>query len=477
MSTRRVLVGCLTAVLLAVGVSTVGPSVAASASLACARYTSDLHRTQDATGSGQLLTLDAGGSSAAPPSGFTQRQGVLARVSAGDGTGLSAVWRLRRSRDYSYAAAGRQLDALVSAGYVKEGVAFYASPEPRRCLTPVFRFQRGEASQLATRHGAAALTAAGWSRGPVAFHAVANPRTSTVAPVPTADTRFALAVIPDTQRELINAGDTRFANRIQWLTRNQAQLDLRYALQVGDLVDWGSVDPAQFTRASEQLRPLEASMPWAGAVGNHDTAAVCVGGSACPGADTTRTVRDTTAYNRAFPPARFADLRGTFEPGKVDNSYRTFSAGGAEWLVLALELWPRPGAVDWARSVVEGHPRHNVIVVTHDYLQGDGSIGGTNGGYGSTSPRYLFDNLIRVYPNIRLVLSGHVGIASVRTDVGVNGNKVLSLLQTFHSTTNPVRILEIDTAAGTATSTVYAPQSDTHYPAYRTATDGMSFVR
>jgi hypothetical protein len=95
------------------------------------------------TGPGQLLSLDAGGASAAPPSGFTQREGVLARVSSGSGTGLSPVWRLRRARDYAYAVPESQLDALVAAGYAKEAIAFYAAARPRRCLTPVFRFQRG----------------------------------------------------------------------------------------------------------------------------------------------------------------------------------------------------------------------------------------------------------------------------------------------------------------------------------------------
>ena len=91
----------------------------------------------------------------------------------------------------------------------------------------------------------------------------------------------------------------------------------------------------------------------------------------------------------------------------------------------------------WANGVVAANPTKNVIVSTHSYLAADGSISTSNGGYGSTSPRYLFDNLVKLHPNIKMVLSGHVGQAAVRTDTGVNGNKVLSFLQAFHSTTNP----------------------------------------
>jgi hypothetical protein len=200
-----------------------------------------------------------------------------------------------------------------------------------------------------------------------------------------------------------------------------------------------------------------------------------VGGSACPGADASVTVRDVTAFNRYFPPSRFPNLRGTFEPGRSENSYATFSAAGKEWLVLTLELWPRPAVVAWANGVVAANPTRNVIVNTHSYLASDGSISTSNGGYGSTSPRYLFDNLIKLHPNVKMVLSGHVGQAAVRTDTGVNGNKVVSFLQTFHSTTDPVRLVEINTGTGTVTSKVYAPETDTSFPQYSTSTTGLSF--
>ena len=49
------------------------------------------------------------------------------------------------------------------------------------------------------------------------------------------------------------------------------------------------------------------------------------------------------------------------------------SAGGYNWMVLTLELWPRNEAVDWAQAVA-AHPKHNVIVVTHSYLNANGTI-------------------------------------------------------------------------------------------------------
>jgi Calcineurin-like phosphoesterase len=305
-----------------------------------------------------------------------------------------------------------------------------------------------------------------------------SPPTSDISVSPaTPDTKFSIAVIPDTQEEVVPPSETQFENRATWLANNKSVLDLRYALQVGDLVNWGHVDTDQFSKVSQEIATLEAAVPWAGAIGNHDTAAVCVGGSACPGEDTSKTLRNTAAYNEAFPVSRFKNLRGTFEPGKVDNAYHIFSAGGVEWLVLTLEMWPRPEVVEWGASVASSHPGHNVIVLTHAYLETDGSIDDSNGGYGATSPQYLFDNLIKVHRNIKIVVSGHFSQAASRTDVGVNGNKILSLMQTFHSHLNPVRLVEIDTSAGTVTSRVYVPSEDTTMHEYGTSTSGLDFAK
>jgi hypothetical protein len=294
-------------------------------------------------------------------------------------------------------------------------------------------------------------------------------------PAGVVDPTFSIAVIPDTQDEVRSSTGTRFSNRVGWLVQNKSRLDLRYAIQIGDLTSWGHVDPAQCAKASTEIQPLEAVIPWSVAAGNHDTAAVCAGGSACPGANTSVTVRDVSTFNRYFPPARFPRQGGSYEPNRSENSWSTFSAGGREWLVLTLELWARPAVVAWANGVVAANPGRNVIVNTHAYLTSTGAISSSNGGYGSTSPRYLFDHLIKLHPNIKLVVSGHTGLAAMRVDTGVAGNKVLSFLQAFHSTTNPVRLVEIDTDAGTVTSRIYAPQSNTAYPQYATSTGGMDF--
>ena len=287
---------------------------------------------------------------------------------------------------------------------------------------------------------------------------------------------FTIAILPDTQQEVLGTS-TRFRQRNEWLVANRELLNLRFVTHSGDVVNWGAQDPPQFVRASEAMQPIEAAgIPFSLAIGNHDTAAVCEGGSACPGVSIPVAVRDTTAFNGTFPPARYVALAGAFEAGKVDNSWSTFEAGGRHWMVMTLELWARPAAIGWANAVVAAHPGHNVIVVTHSYLNADGSISASNGGYGATSPQYLFDNFVKQHANIRFVFSGHVGTAASRSDTGINGNAIHSFLQAFHSTSNPVRLFTVDPVAGTATTRIYAPFTNTSYPEFDLSLSNLVFV-
>ena len=465
-------------------------SAAAVSAVACSDLTSPVRQLVKPSAQTSILTQwPSEAKSAAERWGFTDDRGIVAKVSNHEEDGLVPVWRLYKSGDFVWATEGSRADSFKNQGYTAQFVDFYAAAADSSCLAPMYQMRKGSIHRMVDEVDLTATEDDGWTREQVAFWVVPSEGTSDPSPAdptpttipPTADpnptdTKFTIAVLPDTQNESNSAFDKRFSGRAAWLLENKQSLDLRYAVQVGDLVNWGNVVPQQFDNMSSWWRPLEAEISWAGTIGNHDTAAVCIGGSACPGAQASSTVRDTSAYNKAFPVSRFPNVRGTFEQGKVDNSYQEFAAGGKVWMILSLELWPRKEVVDWARQVVASHPDDNVIVDTHAYLDPDGSISASNGGYGATSPQYLYDNLVKQYPNVKMTLSGHVGDGASRTDTGVKGNKIVSLLQCYHSTSNPVRLVEIDTAAGTITSKVYAPQSDAYYSDDATSTSGMSFA-
>ena len=197
---------------------------------------------------------------------------------------------------------------------------------------------------------------------------------------------FTLAVMPDTQWEA-GPDSKQFVNRLEWLIAQKQALNLKMVLQVGDLENWDSPDHDQFARMSERLKVLDAGgIPFAMAVGNHDTAAAKTGGGAAPG-DQKVSVRETSTFNQFHPASSFKNLKGVMEEGKSDNAFHTFEAGGMKWMVLNLEVWPRTQVLEWAKSVVETHADHNVIVLTHSYLSANSQIEATNGGYGENSPQ------------------------------------------------------------------------------------------
>lgn len=410
--------------------------------------------------------------------GFTDDRGVPFQAAAAPAAGLVGVHRLYKGStgDFVWIANPAEIaGAVANYGYVDQGINFHASSSSASCVQPVYRYRKGTKHRPAvTQAERDALVAAGWVQETISFYAAVG--------APAVDPTFTIAMMPDTQQEVRpslprNLNDTRFRGRAQWLADNRESLDLRFVGHTGDVVNWGERDEYQYQVVSDGLQPLEqAGIPFSMSIGNHDTRAVCAGGSACPGESASANVRLSPLFNQYFG-NRFIDLAGRYETGKVDNQYSVFDAGGVHWMVLTLELWARTPVIEWARQVVAAHPDYNVIVTTHAYLNSDGSISTSNGGYGANSPLYLFDHLIKVYPNIRMVFSGHVGIAASREDTGVNGNKIASFMQTFHSnTTNPVRLVEIDTAANTAVTHIYAPQTDTHYPEYDKTVGGMDYV-
>jgi 3',5'-cyclic AMP phosphodiesterase CpdA len=283
--------------------------------------------------------------------------------------------------------------------------------------------------------------------------------------------------MPDTQQEVLSSSDPRFADRTEWLVDERRSLNLAYVTHVGDIVNWDTPDHAQYKIAAAGLKKLnDAGIPYSVVPGNHDTAAVCPGGSACDPPKSPQLIRDTSSYN-AYLDQGTADLRGRFEAYKVDNTYSTFSAGQRNWLVLNLEIYPRVAVVNWAKNVVASHPTYNVIVVTHSYLTSGGAIG-TRQEYGSTNPAYLYKNLISQYANIRLVFSGHVGTNAHRVDTGVHKNRIDSFLLCMHDRTySPVRLVTIDTWSGTLKTWVYSPYKNHSYPGYTMSLSRLSYVR
>jgi 3',5'-cyclic AMP phosphodiesterase CpdA len=182
-----------------------------------------------------------------------------------------------------------------------------------------------------------------------------------ITPSPRAPGEFAegswtLAVLPDTQVYALRYPGL-FTMQTAWIRQNRERLDIRYVLQLGDIVNNNT--PREWRNAREAFRVLDGVVPYALVPGNHDYG---------PSGDAS--TRETL-LNDSFP---FDEISGwpTFGgarvEGRLDNTYHLFRAGGVDWIVLALEWAPTNETVRWANRVMKEHEGRRGILITHAYL-------------------------------------------------------------------------------------------------------------
>lgn len=270
--------------------------------------------------------------------------------------------------------------------------------------------------------------------------------------------KFTIPVFPDTQSE-VGENHKMFSSRIKWVTDHKDSLNIPMVLHVGDLVNFDNYD--HYEIASKGYEAFDAHhIPYAIALGNHDTEAVGFNsGSAAPG-NVNQNLRKTQKFNSYFPVDRFSNQRGRYEADKSDNAYYTFKVGDTNWLVLSLEFCPRMGPINWAGDIINQFFNYNVIIITHYHLTPKGEIATSNAGYGDFSPQVVFDRLLKKYSNIRFMLSGHVMSSALKVDTGEKGNKIYQILQNYQNEDlggGYIRLLTFDIDKKSVEASMYSP--------------------
>jgi len=250
---------------------------------------------------------------------------------------------------------------------------------------------------------------------------------------------WTIAVLPDTQFYSLGHPDV-YEAQTQWLAQHATELDIRYVLHLGDLTHNNT--PEQWAVARRAMAHLDGVVPYALVAGNHDY-----------GPDGRSTNRESL-LNDYFPVSRFSEwptFGGVMEPGKIDNSYHLFEAGGQKWIILALEWAPRDEAVAWADGVLTAHPDRLGILITHGYMYADDTRYHWER-YGRkwqpASPRFypvarlpggandgenLWQKLVSRHPGMVMVINGHTpgdGVARLAS-TGQHGNVVHQMLVNY----------------------------------------------
>lgn len=254
---------------------------------------------------------------------------------------------------------------------------------------------------------------------------------------------FTIVMLPDTQYASETWPEV-FRAQMQWVDAQQSARNIEYVLHVGDVVD-ESDKLYQWNNSKGAMGLPTDDVPYIIGVGNHDV-----------DRGTATTTRTTVEYNKHYPRGTFTPLPsfgGTYPATKNDNTYHTFTAGGVDWLVIALKYRPNSSEIAWANQVVSAHPHHSAILVTHDYQ---------NGTTKSTTGNNLWTNLVSKHANFRFTFSGHYRNQGVITQQGVHGNTVRQIQADYQNSTQRdpnsyLRIMTYNPTTDTLDVKTYSP--------------------
>lgn len=121
------------------------------------------------------------------------------------------------------------------------------------------------------------------------------------------------------------------------------------------------------------------------------------------------------------------------------NSAQVFSAGGYEFLHLAMEMQPGDEVIAWAERVVAEYPGLPTIISTHDYINARGERDYRGMDLVQVDPTYhnsredLWEKFIRKTDQVFMVLCGHRDGQALRVDKNQQGNEVYQILADYQS--------------------------------------------
>ena len=264
---------------------------------------------------------------------------------------------------------------------------------------------------------------------------------------------FTLVVLPDTQYYSVQSnvdGRAIFEAQTKWIVDNQIPYNIIFVSHLGDIVDTYNLN-SQWEVAGSLTDPIgamtrldNAGIPYAVAVGNHDTGP-----------------EGTQDFNTYFGESRFAGrpYYGGHYGSDNDNSYDLFSSGDLDFIVINLEYSTslNPNVLDWANDLLAvQYPTRRGIIVYHNLLAG------------STSPASFTNEGQAIYDalkgnaNLFLMLGGHMPTEVSRTDT-FDGHTVYSLRSDYQDRgigDGWLRLMEFQPATSQIQVYTYSPYLD-----------------
>ena len=236
---------------------------------------------------------------------------------------------------------------------------------------------------------------------------------------------YSIALIPDTQYT-VRYYPTKLPPIYDFLIDNAKAKNIQYVISLGDMTDADS--GGEWMVVKSQTDRLNGVIPYTVMRGNHDGFTVDSG-----------RFDSYYAKENGYYYKHVTQNGGFFDKSSVKNTYLTFSAGTTDYIILTLDFGAEDNVLAWADSVLKKYADHTAIIVTHGYLNWDGTTLDDRDQFAPTTYAYganmnngddMWNELIRKHENIALVTCGHIYTDNIiNTPVkGDNGNIVNQLL-------------------------------------------------
>ena len=260
-----------------------------------------------------------------------------------------------------------------------------------------------------------------------------------VTPLPE---NFTIIPLPDTQKYSRYYPDI-YTNQTQWIVDYREALNIVYVGHEGDIVDTAS-STTQWENANTSMTYLEDpvttglpdGIPYSVVRGNHDLSSL---------------------YEEYFGVSRFEgrSYYGGHYSDNNQNNYVLFDVGDLHFISISLDYDPDTNELAWAQSILQSYSDRRAIIVSHSILN--------NPAADWTTPGLNIYNAVKEYPNVFLMLCGHMHYEARRTDT-YNGNTIHTLLADYQDYPNGgngwLRIMEFSPSTNEIQVKTYSPWLD-----------------
>ena len=190
----------------------------------------------------------------------------------------------------------------------------------------------------------------------------------------------------------------------------------------------------QYSMASNLFNKLDSNkIPYSIVPGNHDYDCI----------DTPILWRDTRNFRKFFGADRYIDKDWFLDHDISErNMVQKFNANGQDLLHIGMEWQPSDKAIKFAQESIIKNINTPVIITTHHHLEpGDNPHFNdyekiTPNSSGGNNPEQLFKKLIEPFPQVFLVLSGHLYGSGYLESKTLLNKKVHQIVANYQSDPN-----------------------------------------